>query len=124
MTPLEILRLHTIRTAEILRVDNQVGTLEPGKWADFLIVNPADPPTGPVFDPYGTLVLACSAANIERIYVAGRLKVRQGKVLDHDSKALEQEVARRIEAIKHRQRQAAPLKIDLVKPSETTTEDT
>ncbi len=110
MSPLEVLRLHTIRTAEVLRVGDQVGTLEPGKWADFLIVDPTDPPTGPVFDPYGTLILSCSADNIESIYVAGQLKVRQGEILDQDSKALEQEVAQRIEAIKSRQRQAESLK--------------
>lgn len=108
LRPLDVIRLHTIRTAEILHVEDEVGTLEPGKLADFLIVDPASPPTGPVFDPYGTLVLACSSSNIESIYVAGRLRVKNGSVIGHDAPALEKEVTRRIEAIKSRQKKANP----------------
>jgi 5-methylthioadenosine/S-adenosylhomocysteine deaminase len=42
-----------------------------GKYADFLIVAPGRPDTGPVWDPYGTYVLACGR-NLRQVYVGGR----------------------------------------------------
>ena len=99
MLPLEILKLHTIKTAQVLQVDKEVGSLEVGKYADLLIVNPAQPATGAVFDPLATLVFSCSSANVEAIYVAGELAVAQGKVLGADMGALQQQVEMRVENI-------------------------
>ncbi len=99
MQPIDILRLHTIRTAEILGVAFQVGNLEEGKFADFLIIDPQKPGTGPINDPVATLVFSCSANNIEAVYVAGKAKVLGGEVLGHDSRALAAEVVRRRDAV-------------------------
>lgn len=100
MGPLEMLRLHTLRTAEVLRVADRVGSLEVGKLADVLVVNPGRPATGAVIDPAATLVMACSAANIERVYVGGRLRVEAGEVLDHDMDSLQAEVVERVARIR------------------------
>jgi len=99
MLPLEVLRLHTLRTAEVLRVDDRVGSLTPGKRADVLIVDPAAPPTGAVLDPAATLVLACSAANIAQVWVAGELLVERGVPLRHDMAALQRDVEERVARI-------------------------
>jgi imidazolonepropionase-like amidohydrolase len=42
MTPAEILRAATIGSAEVIGRQNDIGTLEPGKYADLLILD-ADP---------------------------------------------------------------------------------
>jgi len=107
LQPIDILRMHTLKTAEVLRVDRWVGSLEVGKFADFLVVNPGEPGTGPVWDPAATLVFACSSRNLAEVYVGGREVVSSGRVIGHDAEALETEVNNRIVAMRARQSAAA-----------------
>ncbi len=69
----DMLYLHTMGSAEILGLEQQVGSLEPGKFADFLVVDPRMPDTGPVHDPVATYVLACGLRNLQQVYLAGEL---------------------------------------------------
>ncbi|MFD0308163.1 amidohydrolase family protein [Streptomyces sp. NPDC127119] len=79
MMPREVLRLHTLGSAEVLGADDRIGSLEPGKFADFLVVDPADPDTGPVWDAYAGYVLACGPRNLKEVYVGGRRVVADGR---------------------------------------------
>ena len=106
--PMDMLRLHTLATARILGVDRQVGSLEPGKFADFLVVDPARPGTGPVFDPAAHILFAISARNLRSVYIGGREVVRDGAMPGHDLAALETEVATRIAAVRTRAAAALP----------------
>lgn len=73
-----MLDLHTRGSAAVLGIDDRVGTLEVGKYADFLVVDPANPDTGPVWDPVATYVLACGLRNLKAVYVGGVLASRDG----------------------------------------------
>jgi imidazolonepropionase-like amidohydrolase len=42
LTPAQVLAAATRDAARCMKVDNQIGTLESGKWADFVVLN-ADP---------------------------------------------------------------------------------
>lgn len=95
MSSYDILRLHTLKTAEVLEVDDRVGSLKSGKYADFLIVQPESP----VFDPYATLALATSASDIESVWVRGRKLVENGRLLNHDMTGIKKEVAHRVARI-------------------------
>lgn len=106
MMPIDVLRYHTIGTAEVFGVGDKVGSLKVGKFADFLIVDPAEPDTGPVYDVYSTLVFACSMANVERIYVGGNLAVEHSKVLVRDFPAVTKEVQARVQTIRGRIQQS------------------
>ena len=75
----EMLRLHTLGSAQTLGVADRIGSLEVGKYADFLVVDPADPDTGPVWDPIGTYALACGLRNLKAVYVGGRLAAKDGR---------------------------------------------
>jgi 5-methylthioadenosine/S-adenosylhomocysteine deaminase len=99
MLPIEILRLHTLKTAQVLNVDQQVGSLEVGKKADLLIINPNKPSTGAVFDPAATLVFACNAYNIESVIVAGEELVKNGDLIKHDTAKINTELRERIKRI-------------------------
>ena len=95
MSCYQILEMHTLKTAQVLEVEDQVGSLAPGKYADFLIIDPVSP----VFDPYATLVFASDASNIESVWVRGVKQVEAGEVLKHDLPELRSEVAERVARI-------------------------
>jgi len=84
LQPEDVLRFHTLGTADVLGVADRIGSLEPGKWGDFLIVDPASMATGPVFNACATLVLACDTPNIDQVYVGGRLVVDHGNPTSPD----------------------------------------
>jgi cytosine/adenosine deaminase-related metal-dependent hydrolase len=98
MGPYDVLRLHTMGSADVLGVADKLGSLEPGKLADFLVVDPSR--FGPVFDPYASLVFVTDESDLERVYVGGRLLVEKGKVLSRDQAKVKAEVNRRVAAIR------------------------
>ncbi len=104
MLPIEILRLHTLKTAEVLKIGRLVGSLEVGKKADLLIVDPSTPGTGAMFDAAATLVFACNASNISHVFVNGALKVEQGILLEHDMENIQKELVSRVSRIRENQR--------------------
>jgi 5-methylthioadenosine/S-adenosylhomocysteine deaminase len=80
-----MLELHTRGSAEVLGVDDHVGSLRVGRYADFLVVDPRDPDTGPVWDPYGTYVLACGLRNLKQVWSGGRLIAEGSRLTDPDA---------------------------------------
>ena len=73
MMPEQVLRLHTLGGAEIMGVADRVGSLEVGKFADFVVVDPAQPDVGPLWHPVRSYVLAMSPRNLKQVYVGGVL---------------------------------------------------
>jgi cytosine/adenosine deaminase-related metal-dependent hydrolase len=71
MMPEQMLRLHTLGAAEIMGVDDRVGSLEVGKFADFVVVDPAAPDVGPLWHPVRSYVLAMGLRNLKSVYVGG-----------------------------------------------------
>ena len=96
MNPYDVLKLHTVGSADVLGVTDRLGSLEKGKLADFLVIDPSE--YGHVFDPYATLVFVTSQPDLERVYVGGELKVERGKLTDQDLDHIEREVNTRVAA--------------------------
>ena len=93
MSPYQVLYLHTMGSADVMGVKDKLGSLEPGKYADFLVIDPTR--LGNVFDPYATLVLVAAERDMERVYVGGELMVEHGKILHADYDKVLTESARR-----------------------------
>lgn len=97
LQPIDILRLHTLGSAEVMGVADRVGSLEIGKFADFVVLSPS---TGidraPVFDPYATVVFACNSANIESVYVGGEKLVDGVEPTRADMPKISAEVSARV----------------------------
>ncbi|GAA0996548.1 8-oxoguanine deaminase [Subtercola frigoramans] len=79
--PRDMMRLHTLGSAEALGVADRIGSLEVGKFADFVVVNPSNPDTGPVWDVYASYAFACGLRNLERVYIGGRLASESGRAV-------------------------------------------
>jgi cytosine/adenosine deaminase-related metal-dependent hydrolase len=82
----EILSLATREGARLLGLADQLGSLEPGKRADLVVVNPWKAHAAPAPDPVSTLVYATQARDVEHVFVEGEDVVRHGELtkLDHD----------------------------------------
>jgi 5-methylthioadenosine/S-adenosylhomocysteine deaminase len=102
MQPRDVLRLHTLGSAQVMGVDDRVGSLAVGKFGDFLVVDPAIVDRAPVYDPYATLVFACNTQNLERVYVGGVLVSRFSQLVAHDFGAVQREVHERIAAVRRK----------------------
>ena len=74
-------------------MDAEVGSLEVGKWADFLVVNPDHPALVGDVDPVHQLVYAAGPEHLESVYIAGSRKVHRG-VLENWGPALDYDVLR------------------------------
>jgi 5-methylthioadenosine/S-adenosylhomocysteine deaminase len=102
LLPLDMLRLHTLGTARAIGVADKVGSLEVGKFADFLLVDPTQPDTGPIYDPFATLVFVCASSNVDTVFVGGEPVVKRGQPLKFDAAAVARDVKARVAAMKQR----------------------
>jgi len=94
MSPYDVLRLHTMGSADVLGVADKLGSLEAGKMGDFLVIDPSR--FGHVFDPYATLVFVTSQPDLERVYVGGELMAEHGTPLKQDLTKVQREVDGRV----------------------------
>lgn len=95
----DVLDLHTRGSAEVLGIDDRVGTLRIGRYADFLVVDPRDPDTGPVWDAYGTYVLACSLRNLHQVWVGGEQVAEGARLCAAEAPAVVDQVHDRLTRI-------------------------
>jgi cytosine/adenosine deaminase-related metal-dependent hydrolase len=96
LMPREVLRMHTLGSAEVLGAGDRVGSLEVGKYADFLVVDPVHPDTGPMWNAYATYVLACGLRNLKAVYLGGRRASVDGRSLHPRADAVSPELHARI----------------------------
>ncbi|MEM1112494.1 MAG: amidohydrolase family protein [Pseudomonadota bacterium] len=96
----DMLYLHTLGSAEVLNIEDDVGSLEPGKFADFLVVDMRSPDTGPLYDPLASYVLAASLRNLKQVYVGGVQMTEGIELLRTDEAELRQEIDSRTDRIR------------------------
>ncbi len=82
------LRMATIDAARALGLDQEIGSLEPGKAADLVALDLRDPDTQPLYHPLSQLVYAASRSQVRHVWVAGRQLVRDGVALTLDRDAI------------------------------------
>jgi 5-methylthioadenosine/S-adenosylhomocysteine deaminase len=75
-----LLALATRDGARALGLDGECGTLEPGKSADVVLLDLADPALGPGGDVATRIVYAAGREHVRHVLVAGRFAVRDGCV--------------------------------------------
>lgn len=67
-----VFRMATLGGAECLGLAEQLGSLDPGKYADFVVVDLNDPAVQPIHDPIETMVYSASRHNVRATFIAGR----------------------------------------------------
>jgi 5-methylthioadenosine/S-adenosylhomocysteine deaminase len=106
----EVLRMATIEGARAIGLGEEIGSLEPGKQADLILVDLTAPNLSPVLEEpirnlVPNLVYAATGHEVRLVMVAGSVLVRDGQVLSADeaevraqAQAEAEEVARRVAA--------------------------
>ncbi len=71
----------TIGGARALGMEKEIGSLEPGKRADLILVRLEQPNAVPLYNVYSQLVYALKGSDVEHVMVNGRWVVRNRKLL-------------------------------------------
>lgn len=86
ITAEKILEMATIDGARAVGLDKEIGSLEIGKKADFVIFNPyLNPKAVPMHNPVSTLVYSSSMQNIESVAIDGEFVMENGKLTNVES---------------------------------------
>jgi cytosine/adenosine deaminase-related metal-dependent hydrolase len=95
-----VLELATVGGARALGLAGTIGTLEVGKRADLIVVDPRAPHATPAGDPASTLVYAARSSDVRDVLVDGRILLRNGELTEATGLDLEEVVARGAEEAK------------------------
>ena len=95
----DILKMATINGARALLDDKIYGSIEVGKKADLIIINPFGPSMMPVNDKIAALVTAMHSSNIESSMCDGRWIMRDRKVLTLDEEMIVKAACEHADAI-------------------------
>ena len=85
----DVVWMATRAGARTLGQQDEIGSLEPGKRADLIVVGRRGPHQLPPHDPYATLVYATSAADVRMTVVDGDMLVHDGQLVKADAEAIE-----------------------------------
>lgn len=78
------LRAATLDAARALNLDEIIGSITPGKRADLVAVDLSGPACQPVFDPVSHLVYAAGREHVTHVWVNGRPKLDNRRLVDLD----------------------------------------
>lgn len=90
LTAEDILRFATVNGAASMGLEDRVGTISPGKDADFVLLRTDMVNTMPGIDPIATVVVHADVSNVDAVYVRGRAVKKNGRLCDVDLSRLRQ----------------------------------
>ncbi|HVR71867.1 MAG TPA: amidohydrolase [Vicinamibacteria bacterium] len=90
-----VLEMATLGGARALGLEKELGSLEPGKRADLIVVGRSEPRLHPLYDTVSHLVYAAKGADVRHAVVEGRVIMRDRRVLTLDAAAVLAEAERR-----------------------------
>jgi len=92
LTARDALWMATREGARTLGLEPEIGSIEPGKRADLVLLAPMPLHTAPDRDPYSTIVYAARASDVRATWVDGACLVRDGRLVREDEAVLADEV--------------------------------
>jgi 5-methylthioadenosine/S-adenosylhomocysteine deaminase len=98
----EALRLATIEGARVLGLDHEIGSIEPGKRADLVVIDVEGAHAEPGGDVVSRVVYACRASDVRHVVLDGVVRVRGGVVDDLDEEAILATARREATAVRAR----------------------
>jgi len=100
-----VVRMATIEGAKVLGMEKQIGSLEPGKKADVIVLDLNKPHLTPLYNVYSHLVYAASGADVDTVVINGQVVMENRRLLTID----EEEVMRKVGEISLKVKQSLNL---------------
>jgi len=94
-----VLEMATLRGARALGLEAEVGSIEPGKRADFILIDLDKPHMTPAFDPVSTVAYCAHGSDVDTVVIDGRLIMQGRRVLTLDEDEIVSEARRRAPAV-------------------------
>ncbi len=85
LNTLTLLEMATLGGAQVLDMDQEIGSIEPGKSADLIAVDLDHVTTLPVHHPDAQLIHTSASSRVSHVWVAGRALVERGELLSMDA---------------------------------------
>jgi 5-methylthioadenosine/S-adenosylhomocysteine deaminase len=89
-----VLKMATIKGAKALGLDQVIGSLETGKKADLIIIDPNKPHLTPMYNPVSHLVYAAMGSDVTTSIINGTVVMEDGQIKTMDIKAVMDDVNR------------------------------
>jgi len=93
ISALQAFELATIRGAQALHLDKEIGSLETGKRADLLLIERDSLNQTPMYNLYSDLVYATKANDVETVIINGRIVMRDCKLLTLDEPTIKKDAS-------------------------------
>ena len=93
VTTAQAFRMVTLDAAAALGAEDRIGSLEPGKLADMILIDIRRAHAVPLFDPLTHLMFSCAKSDVRHVFVGGRQVVDDGRVTGLDLDGVLEEVA-------------------------------
>lgn len=81
----QALEMATINAAQALGLEHEIGSIEPGKYADLVALDLSTLETLPCYDPMSHLVYAANRRQVTHVWVEGAKVLENGKLLNVSS---------------------------------------
>src|SRR3981081_2052825 len=76
-----VVEMATIEGARAIHLEKEIGSLEPGKKADLVLIGLDAPHAVPMYDIYAQLAYALKGSDVETVVIGGRVVMRDRKLL-------------------------------------------
>jgi len=80
----QVVEMATVGGARAIHLDKLVGSLEPGKRADLIVIDTSAPHATPMYSVYSELVFALKASDVRTVLIDGRVVMDERKMLTLD----------------------------------------
>jgi len=97
---IDALAMATIEGAQAAGLGEEIGSLEPGKRADVILLRRDAPHAIPAFDVYSQIVYSLKASDVETSIINGRVVMEQRRVLTLDEREIRKHTARTAAAVR------------------------
>jgi len=95
-----VLKMATRDGAKAIGFDKHIGSLEPGKQADVIIVDTSKPHLVPMYNSVSHIIYTAQGSDVRDVMVAGRILVRNHNLMTIDLKDILERVAAISQVIK------------------------
>ncbi len=92
VSPFELVTMATLGGARVCGLEGEIGSLETGKRADLLILEPGLNAL-PIDDPYFAIVNSLHGSDVRDVIINGKIVMRDNTILTVDEEAIAREVA-------------------------------